>query len=264
MFRTIRSLHLTAVRLAPQVDSKALEAKKALKKTQKLRTKHKRDPTKDLLYMEIPKALKYLRASEVGEPVNKSTISLLVTVIPEKGAKNLNGFLDLPHPVGKSKFLIFSNKTEELKSKINLPSENYLIGGKKLLEEIEEGIVDLNQFTHSFCTFDMQNNLKPYGRILASKNLMCTPKKGNVDSVENLPKLIEKGLSSVPFKQVNYEIAFPVGKCNFSDEQILKNIEVASKTIYGLEPHGSKKTNVIGQTVISSTKGPGIVIDFRQ
>lgn len=258
MFNISRSLIRDVVGVRFASTTKA-SPKELAKRLTKLKRAQKQSPTLHPLYMDIPKALRYLRSAEVGEHSAKTTISLLLTVIPEKGSKPLSGFLKLPNPVTSSNVLIFSD--EELK--LNISSENYTMGGQELVDKIANNEIDVTKFTHSYSTTDFVGNLKPIQRILGPKNLMCIPRRGNVAPAADLPKLIEDNLGSMPFKQSTRHLSFPIGRCDFSDKQILENIEAASKTIYSLQPPGTKKPNLIGQTVISSTKGPGIVINFK-
>lgn len=236
--------------------------KKKLKRLQQVKTVNKQKPESHPLYMPITKAFKYIRAAEVGEEINKSTISLLLTVIPERGSKPLSGFIKFPNPVKDSKLLIFSND-EDLKLPANMNPNNYVIGGSELVEEINQDKINLSQFTHSFSTSDFVPNLRPIARTLGIKNLLIAPRRGNVASASELPSLIEESLGSMPFKQKGQHLSFPVGRCDFTDKQLLENISIASKTIYDLQPPGTRKPNLIGQTCISSTKGPSLVINFR-
>lgn len=235
------------------------DPKKQAKKLQKDKRKNKQNPSLHPLYMDITKAIKYLKSAEIGEQVTKSTISLLVTVIPERGSKPLSGFIKFPNPVGQSKILVFTDTPIP----INLPESKYLMGGQELVDRIQAGEVDLSEFTHSFATTEFAGNLKPIQRILGPKNLMCLPRRGNVCDKSELPQKIEENLGTLPFKQVGRHLSFPIGRCDFTEKQLIENIAEASKTIYGLQPPGTKKPNLIGQTCISSTKGPGIVINFK-
>lgn len=261
MFKTIkpqgifRLFHSSPIARVP---GKA-DPKKQLKKLAKDKKIHKQNPSLHPLYMDIPKALRYLRSAEIGEQMTKSTISLLITVIPEKGSKPLSGYLKLPNPVTASNILVF---TEE-PIKLNIDEKFYTMGGNELVEKIANGEIDLSKYTHSFASTDFVASLKPIQRQLGPKNLMCMPRKGNVAEINELPNLIEGNLGSMPFKQVTRHLSFPIGRCDFTDRQILENIREASNTIYTLQPPGTKKPNLIGQTVISSTKGPGIVINFK-
>lgn len=250
----LQGFHTTNILQATRADPK-----KQLKKLQNDKRKNKQNPNLHPLYMDITKAIKYLKCAEIGEQVSKSTLSLLVTVIPEKGSKPLSGFIKFPNPVGQSKILIFT----ETPIQVNLPESNYLMGGQELVDKIQSGEVDVSSFTHSFSTIDFAGNLKPIQRILGPKNLMCLPRRGNVSDISELPKLIEENLGTLPFKQVGRHLSFPIGRCDFTEKQLLENISEASKTIYGLQPPGTKKPNLIGQACISSTKGPGIVINFK-
>lgn len=252
-----RSFSASSVWLKPKITS-AQQAKSL----QRLKRRNKVPPQQHPLYMDISKALKYIRASEVGQHASKTTITLAISVIGEQGSKPLSGFIDLPHPVSKSKVLIFSNHGPEIKSSLSLNESDYTIGGPELIELIKASKFNIDSYTHAFCTHDIVTILNPINRVLASKNLTCHTRKGNVVNVDQVAEVVNKNLSSIPFKQRTIHVAFPVGRCDFLDRQILENIQAASKKIHLMEPSGTKKPNLIGQTVISSTRGPGLVINF--
>ena len=67
------------------------ESKNKLKRMQLVKNKNKQHPELHPLYMDVPTALKYLRAAEVGNPANRTTLSILMTIIPDKGSKPISG-----------------------------------------------------------------------------------------------------------------------------------------------------------------------------
>lgn len=74
---------------------------------------------------------------------------------------------------------------------------------------------------------------------------------------------MEENVGALPFKQRDQHLSIPIGRCDFSDKEILQNLKAASDAIYGCQPPGTKKPNLIGQTCLSSTIGPSLVINFR-
>lgn len=253
----------SSIMLAPNDKKKreqVKESKKKEKRMQLLKLRHKQNPELHPLYMDIPRALKYLRAAEVGYPASLTTLSLQVTVIPERGSKPLSGSVFLPHPLKQGSMLVFSLNEEALEQAKKKGASK--TGGTSLIKEIQAGEVKLDDFTHSFATPDIMSELGPIARILGPRNLMPSPKKGTVS--ENIAALIEGNLGSLPFKQKERHLAIPIGRCDFTDKQILENIKAASDAIYDSQPVGTKKPNLIGQACLSSTFGPSIVINIRK
>lgn len=240
--------------------SKAADPKAKLIKEQNMKKKAKQLPSLHPLYMEVPKALKYLRAAEVGQPAKKTTISINIKVIPEKGSVPLRGTINYAKAIKDNHLLVFTG-SQKVIEEIGANNANVTIGGESLIADIKSGKVKLDDFDQCFASPDILNDLKPIARILGPKNLMPSTKRNTVST--NLAEMIEQNFNSIEFKQKGYNIGIPVGRCDFSDFEILTNLKIASKAIYDCHAKNSKKPNIIGQTLISSTLGPAIAIDIR-
>lgn len=239
---------------------KAVDPKVKLIREQNMKKKAKQPPALHPLYMEVPKALRYLRAAEVGQPAKKTTISINIKVIPEKGSIPLRGMINYPKSIKDNHVLIFTH-SQELIDEISANNSNVTIGGESLINDIKAGNVKLDLYDQCLASPDVLNDLKPIARVLGPKNLMPSVKRNTVSS--NLPELIEQNFNSIEFKQKGFNIGIPIGRCDFSDFEILTNLQIASKAIYDCHAKNSKKPNIIGQTHISSTLGPSIAIDIR-
>lgn len=90
---------------------------------------------------------------------------------------------------------------------------------------------------------------------------MPSVKKGTV--ADDLVQLLKMNSSAYTFKQKKNQLYFPVGRCDFSDEEIIQNIKAASKAVYACQPPGTKNPNLIGLCSMSSTLGPSVIIDFK-
>lgn len=235
------------------------DAKRKLKRAQLIKQKNKQPPELHPLYMEIPTALKYLRAAEVGQPAKKTTISILMTVLPDKGSKPLSGSIYFPKPIKENQIMVFSLDEEVLENAKKLGAS--IVGGLELIEDIKEGKVKLDNLTQSFATPDIVKDLKSVARNLGPKGLMPTAKRGTVS--DDIEGLIRESSGSLLFKQKEQHLSIPIGRCDFSDKEILQNLKAASKAIYGSQPPGTKKPNLIGKTFLSSTIGPSILINFK-
>lgn len=247
-------------RLSPKDFPK--DAKLKIKGQQALKNKAKQPAIHHPLYTDIPTALKYLRAAEVGQPAKKTTISISFTVIPEKGSIPLRGSVFFPKQIKDTKLLVLTHNQLIIDKYNNeLKNENIEIGGESLIKQISEGIFKIDKFNQCFASPEIIKDLKPIAKILGLKGLMPTPKRNTVS--ENLSKLIEENFGAVDFKQKGMQLSIAIGRCDFSDLEILNNLKAASNAIYNAEPSGTKKPNLIGQCHISSTLGPSLVIDIK-
>lgn len=230
------------------------------KRAQRKKTKHKQPPQLHPLYMDVSRAMKYLRAAEVGQPSKKTTVSIQLMVIPEKGSTPLQGKIFFPKPIKENKVLVFT-LADNTRAEINQLDESIVVGGSELIEQIQLGELDISKFNQSYATPEVVPLLRPIARTLGPKGLMPTAKRGTVS--EGVVQLLEENFGAFNFKQKGNLLSIPVGRCDFSDEEIIRNIQAASDVVYGCQPPGTKKPNLIGQCYISSTLGPAMVIDFK-
>ncbi|KAG7664974.1 uncharacterized protein J8A68_001502 [[Candida] subhashii] len=226
-----------------------------IKIREKLRMKElAKDPSNHPLYMDIPTAMRYIRAAEVG---NKAKVIVYLEVAQEAGAVPLSGNINFPHPVTTFNPIVFtsdSDKVEEFK-KHNIVH----VGGRELLEKVAKKEIDIDQFTHGFATPEI--DVKSVARILGPKGIMPNAKKGTVtDKIEDMLKLG----SMAPFRQKHQNLSFSIGTTNFSDKQILENLKAASDVVYSKFSSKDLKKTVVGKCALSSFQGPGIVIPFKQ
>lgn len=255
MFRNIRQFSALARTLAKD----AGDIKKRLKKEQRRKVVQKQAPESHLLHMTVPSAMRYLRAAEVGMPAEKTTISLHMTVLPERGSKPLSGEIFLPRPMKDSHVMVFSANPEVVEKALSEGAA--YAGGVDLIEKIQKGEIKLDGLTHAFATPDIVKELKAIARQVGPKGLMPLAKKGTV--ADDVFQLMKNSAGAMPFKQKGEHLAIPIGRADFSDHEILANLKAASDSIYGAQPPGTKKPNLIGKAVLSLTRGPGLVINVR-
>ncbi|KAM9907587.1 hypothetical protein OXX80_003201 [Metschnikowia pulcherrima] len=249
---------LRTMRPSPKLNATKDPKKIALRDAKK-RAKQQVKPQDHLLYMDIPRAMKFMRAAEVGKKPEMTTVSLQITVLPEKGSHPLQGQIVFPKPVRPNNTLIFTEDQEQIKALKKL-KEQTCVGGMDLVNKIKDGFPVLS-FTQCIAHPSMVPQLGQIARILGPRNLMPSAKKGTV--AEDLVDLLQKTASAYTFKQKKSQLFFPVGRCDFSDEEIIQNVKAASKAVYGCQPPGTKNPNLIGLCSLSSTLGPSVIIDFK-
>lgn len=220
----------------------------------------KKSPKDHPLYMSIPLALRFLRAAEVGQPQSQQTISITTAVIAERGVPMIAGSVSFAKPLKDVKIAVFSSDEEQLKiakEKFNC----HLVGGSELIEKIKAGEIPVD-FDKAFATPEIVPALtSQLARILGPRGVLPTAKRGTVAS--DIGPLVQKSLGSMPFRQRGNCISMAVGKSNFTDRQILENIIATQEAVKNaIANQSSKKPSLLGKTTLSSTHGPGIVIDF--
>ncbi|GEQ71858.1 hypothetical protein JCM33374_g5544 [Metschnikowia sp. JCM 33374] len=225
----------------------------------KLRAKQQVKPQDHILYMDIPKAMRFMRASEVGKRPEMTTVSLQITIVPEKGSVPLSGSIIFPKAVRPNHTLIFTEDPEQIQQ-FKKMKDHTVVGGADLINKIKEG-QSTQQYTQCIAHPNLVPQLGPIAKILGPRNLMPSVKKGTVS--EDLVSLFKQNSTAYFFKQKKNQLYFPVGRCDFSDEEIIQNVKAASKAVYGCQPPGTKNPNLIGLCSLSSTLGPSVIIDFK-
>ena len=236
---------------------KALETQRKKKRFQTLKKKHTGQPQNHPLYMDIPTALRYLRASAVGQPSQMATICIQMVVVPEKSSLPISGLLFLPNSLKEMRILAITSNPETQQKCLEAGAAN--AGGSELLEALVEGKIEA-EYDRAFATPEMVSTLGKYARFLGPRGLMPSVKKDTVR--ENILLLIQENKGSLPFKQKGFNLSLPVGRCDFTDKQILENLKAASDTIFNFKAKLGK-SNVLGSTVLTCNLGPSIAIDFR-
>lgn len=250
----------TSAASAPKDSSnRELARKRAARSLAKKRIQAKTPPQKSPLYADLPTALRYLRAAEVGRSNEASTITVTSQIVAEKGTQPLQGAIRFPKPLKDIQILVFTSDAEQ--AQIAKDNGAALVGGAELIEQIKEGTVALGGFNKAFATPELIGSLAPLARSLGPKGLMPNAKKGTVTS--DLETALSQSLGTMPFKQKSNLLSIAIGRASFSDSEIIKNVIAASQAVKSAATTvKSKKPPIIGETTISSTNGPGFVISF--
>lgn len=234
--------------------------RREIRRLAKRRSDAKKPATSSPLHMPVDLAVRYLRAIEVGKPLSQQTIGLTTLFIAEKGSPNLSGNISFSKPLKEVKIAVFSNDEEQIKiarEKFNC----YLAGGPDLIAKIKNGQQAID-FDKAFATPDIVPELSnQLARVLGPRGVFPSAKKGTVAS--DISSLIQDSMGSIPFRQLGNSISIAVGNCSFTDKQILENI-IATRAAFktALSNQKTKKPSLLSKTVLTTSHGPGIVIDF--
>ncbi|CCK71736.1 mitochondrial 54S ribosomal protein uL1m KNAG_0H03210 [Huiozyma naganishii CBS 8797] len=220
----------------------------------------KRPASQDKVYLSVPEAMRILRAVEVGQPTSQQTITLTTMVVSEKGVPPLHGDVVLPTPLKPVRIAAFSADPELLK-RLQEEVELEIVGGAELIDQLKSGEVPV-QFDKAFATPDIAPQLNSkLGALLGRRGLLPNIKKGTVGP--DLLAMIRSKVGAMPFRQRAANLAFGIAKCHFSDRQVLGNLIAAREAFQlAIQNQKSKKRSILGRSTLSSTHGPGIVIDL--
>ncbi len=131
-----------------------------------------------------------------------------------------------------------------------------LVGNKELITAIEKGEMD---FDILVTTADQMRDLAKVAKQLGPKGLMPSPKAGTVTA--NLAKTIDelkKGRVEYKLDKTG-NIHLAIGKLDFSDEQLVENVQSILTSMEENKPSWVKG-NLIKKIVLAPTMGPGVQV----
>lgn len=169
--------------------------------------------------------------------------------------QQLRGAVVLPHGTGKTKKVLVVAEGEKAQEAKDAGAD--IVAGKEILEDIKKGWLD---FEVMIATPNMMAELGKLGRILGPKGLMPNPKTGTVTMD------IAKAVKDAKAGKVEYRadkqgmIHCPVGKIEFSEEDLLKNYATLADAVLRAKPASAKGT-FVKSVYLSTTMGPGIKLD---
>lgn len=128
-------------------------------------------------------------------------------------------------------------------------------GTEELVKKIEEGWMDFDVLV---AAPDCMPLLGKLGRVLGPRGLMPNPKDGTVTpDVAKAVQELKAGKVSFRTEKTGAVVHLPFGKSDFSDADLLKNLQAAIQEIQKNKP-SSSKGNYFKSAYISSAQGPGL------
>lgn len=235
----------------------ALNTKRKEQKRMAVRRLEARRPLDTPLYMDTPLALRYLRASEVGYPSSMTTITMTVSVVAERGTAPLNGSVRLPRGLDMDQRIAVFTLNPAI-ADAALAAGAAVAGGEDLIEAVQSGAIDFNK---ALATPDIVGKLGAVAKILGPKGLMPSTRRGTVAA--NIVELVSDSLGRQDFRQRSVpSVSIPVARADFTDADVIKNLIAAIDAVRdAVGKVQTRKPIILGQTTLSSTHGPGIVID---
>ena len=181
-------------------------------------------------------------------------VAFNLNVDPRHADQQIRGAMVLPHGTGRTqKVLVITKGAKEQEAK---DAGADFVGGKEMLDEIKGGWFGFDVIV---ATPDMMGELGKLGKVLGPKGLMPNPKTGTVTmNIANAVNEIKKGkVTYRTDKEGNINCL--IGKCSFTEEQLVENYKALYATLLKARPAAVKGTYMKSIT-LSTTMGPGIKV----
>ncbi|WZO98662.1 50S ribosomal protein L1 [Isosphaeraceae bacterium EP7] len=204
--------------------------------------------------LPLADAVKQLKAFDSTKFVQTVEVSTNLGIDPRQSDQNVRGSVALPHGIGKAVRVAVFAQGENAEKATAAGAD--IVGADDLAQRIKGGFMD---FDVALATPDMMGIVGPLGRVLGPRGLMPSPRSGTV-TTDIAAGVREFKAGKIEFRSdKGGNVAGAVGKLNFSDEQLIDNINTFLNHLRSLKPTAAKGTYIRSIT-ISATMSPGIRI----
>lgn len=178
---------------------------------------------------------------------------------PRRADQQIRGMIQLPNGLGKKiEVLVFA--TPEVASIAEEAGADYVITDDEGIQKIMDG---WTEFDVAIAVPQMMPKVGRLGRVLGPRGLMPNPKTGTMVPPDDLERAIKDSKAG----QVEYRLDrggnlhFPIGKVNFSSEDLLENMAAIMSTIRRARPPAINRTQYVQRVTLAPTMGPGVKVD---
>jgi len=199
--------------------------------------------------VDLLQKVRYAKFDETVELVMR------LGVDPRHADQMVRGTLVLPHGLGKSKRVLVIASGERMREAEEAGADT--VGGEEVVKKIQEGWAD---FDAVIATPDMMKSVGRLGKVLGPRGLMPNPKAGTVtNDVKTAVKEVKAG--KVEFRtEKTAQVHVPVGRISFPAPNLVENAQALITAVVKAKP-SSAKGRYVKSITLSSTMGPGILID---
>lgn len=208
--------------------------------------------TKSLSALPLPEAVKILKGFDTTKFNQTVELSTRLGIDARQSDQNVRGSVSLPHGIGKTvRVAVFAQGDNAEKAR---EAGADIVGSDELSKQIKAG--ELN-FDVALATPDMMGVVGPLGRLLGPRGLMPSPRSGTV-TTDIATAVREFKAGKIEFRNdKGGNVAVPVGKLSFPEDQLVENINAFLAHLRTLKPAASKGTYIQSIT-ISATMSPGV------
>lgn len=208
-------------------------------------------------YYNFEEAISILKQTTTAKFVETVELHVNLNIDPKYADQQLRTTLTLPHQVTKELKIAVLTNIENFEEAKNSGAD--IVGNEELIENITKGKIDFNLL---IATTNMMPKLAKLGRILGPKGLMPSPKSGTVsNTLAETVKEFKKGKFEYKADKTGV-VHVGFGKINFSQDQLIENLQAVYKSIEKNRPSGVKG-KYFKSLFICTTMGPSIKMDLN-
>jgi len=201
---------------------------------------------------EAVKLVKQTARAKFDETI---VVSSHLGVDPRHSDQLVRGTVVLPHGTGRSIRVLVLARGEKEKEALAAGAD--FAGADEYVKKIQGGWLDVDAIV---ATPDLMGEVGKLGRVLGPRGLMPNPKSGTV-TFEVAKAVKELKAGKIEFRvDKGANVHAPVGKASFSEDKLLDNAVTFLRELIRAKPSAAKG-HYIKSLTISSTMGPGIVLD---
>ena len=214
------------------------------------------EKTKNQVYTNLDEAIKILKETSTTKFIESVELHANLNIDPKYADQQLRTTVTLPHGVGKQLTIAVLTNDENFDEAKNAGAD--IFGNEELIEDITKGNIN---FDLLIATPNMMPKLAKLGRVLGPKGLMPSPKSGTVSStLESTLTEFKKGKFEYKADKTGV-VHVSFGKANFSENQLLDNLQALYQSIEKNRPSGVKG-KYFKSLFICTSMGPSIKLDL--
>ena len=206
---------------------------------------------------DLTKAVELVKKNATAKFDESFDVSMNLGVDPRKADQLVRGTVALPHGTGKSVRVLVIAKGPKDKEALDAGAD--YAGFSDYIEKLQGGWADIDII---IATPDVMGEVGKLGRVLGPRGLMPNPKSGTV-TFDVAKAVAEVKAGKIEFrvdKAGNIHAA--VGKCSFSTDKLIENLQSFVGTVVRAKP-ASSKGKYVKSITFSSTMGPAVRVDAK-
>ena len=209
---------------------------------------------RDKLYT-LEEAVKLVKAAAFAKFNETVDVAVRLGVDPRHADQVVRGTVVLPHGTGKSVRVLVIAQGDKAKEAEAAGAD---FAGMEYIQKLKDGWLECDVIV---ATPDVMGQLGQLGRILGPRGLMPNPKAGTVTmDVTKAVREIKAGKIEFRVDKTG-NVHAPIGKINFSAQQLAENLQAFMDTIVRAKP-AAAKGHYIQSATVSSTMGPGVRLEM--